>query len=45
VVVYIAMSFLLRVEAITHTSLELVGTVTGWSPYSHRVEPRNMIQE
>jgi O-antigen/teichoic acid export membrane protein len=34
VVVYIAMSFLLRVEAITHTSYELIGTLTGRSPHS-----------
>lgn len=34
VVVYVAMSFLLRVEAITHTSFELIGTLTGWSPRS-----------
>jgi O-antigen/teichoic acid export membrane protein len=34
VVVYIAMSFLLRVEAITHTSYEPIGTLTGRSPHS-----------
>jgi O-antigen/teichoic acid export membrane protein len=34
VAIYIAMSFLLRVEAITHTSYELIGTLTGWSPRS-----------
>jgi teichuronic acid exporter len=33
-VVYIAMSFLLRVEAITHTSYELIGTLCGASPHS-----------
>ena len=32
VVVYIAMSFLLRVEPITHTSFEVIGTLTGRSP-------------
>ncbi len=32
--VYIAMSFLLRVEAVTHTSYEVIGVVTGWSPRS-----------
>jgi O-antigen/teichoic acid export membrane protein len=31
VVVYIAMSFLLRVEAVTHTSFELIGALTGRS--------------
>jgi len=30
--VYVAMSFLLRVEAITHTSYELVGVLTGRAP-------------
>ena len=34
VVVYIAMAFLLRVEAVTHTSYELLGTLTGRSAHS-----------
>ena len=33
-VVYVAMSFLLRVEAVTRTSYEVIGTLTGWSPRS-----------
>lgn len=32
VVVYIAMPFLLRVEAVTHTSFELIGALTRRSP-------------
>jgi uncharacterized membrane protein YphA (DoxX/SURF4 family) len=34
VVAYIAMSFLLRVEAVTHTSFELIGALTGRSSRS-----------
>lgn len=32
IVVYIAMAFLLRVEAVTQTSVELIGALTGWFP-------------
>jgi hypothetical protein len=34
IAVYIAMALLLRVEAVTQTPLELIGTLTGWFPSS-----------
>jgi O-antigen/teichoic acid export membrane protein len=44
-VVYLAMSFLLRVEAVTHTAYELVGTLSRGSPCSQRVEQDSMVRE
>jgi hypothetical protein len=32
IAVYVAVSFVLRIDAVTKTSFELIGTLTGWSP-------------
>jgi len=32
IAVYVAASFVLRIDAVTKTSFELIGTLTGWSP-------------